>query len=75
MLKIVSLDLANRFNVCKWQLKHFLRQVKEMEKNKFYNENDRISKIKIINEEIVKVGMEIDNIKKEIIMLGSQHIN
>jgi len=72
---VTSLALTNKFTSCKWELKHLLGQVKEIEKDKYANENDSLVKIKIIREQITKVGMEIDSIKKEIMMLSSRNTN
>lgn len=75
MKSVVSLDLTNKYNVCKWQLKHYLDLLKDIEIDSIASENDKLLKIKIIREEISKVGMEIDTIKKEIMILNTRHIN
>lgn len=56
-------------------VKELLRQIKELEANAQMPAIEKLSEIKKIREELNKVGMEIDNIRKEIKLLSEYSIN
>ena len=56
-------------------LKGLLEQIKAIEKDNVTSVNEKLSQIKKIQEEITKVGTEIDSIKKEIMLLTDYSIN
>lgn len=61
--------------ICKLRLEHLLVQIKKIDGDKQLSVSDKISKIKIIKDEINKIGQEIDMIKKEINLTKSYNIN
>lgn len=63
-------DLSNyeKLFVCKLKLQHLLDKIKEMEIDTELSVTEKISKIKIIRE-------EIDRIKKEVTLLRNHNIN
>lgn len=67
----LSLKLAEHVQT----LKNFLKQIKEIEDDTISSVNNKFSKIKKIQEEISKVGVQIDIIKKEITLTNSYNIN
>jgi flagellar hook-associated protein FlgK len=56
-------------------LRGLLEQIKNIEKDNVTSVNEKLSQIKKIQEEITKVGTEIDSIKKEIMLLTDYSIN
>lgn len=73
----MSLSYAqqSKLLICKLKLEQLLDQIKKIEINTQLSISDKISKIKIIKEEIDKVGKEIDIIKKEITLQESYNVN
>jgi hypothetical protein len=61
--------------VCKNTLKNLISQIKKIEDDTQSSNNEKLSQIKIIKEEITKVGMEIDTLKKEVTLLSTYSIN
>ena len=56
-------------------VKNLLNQIDDVENDFKSSISDRLVKIKKIKEELSKVGMEIDNIKREIRLLTAYNIN
>lgn len=56
-------------------VRDLITQIKKIEGDVQAPVNEKLSKIKMIREEITKVGMEIDKLKKEIMLLGAYSIN
>lgn len=52
-----------------------LNKIEEIEKDQITSVADKRVKIKKIKEEITKVGMEIDNIKREYRLLNAYRVN
>ena len=61
--------------ICNLTLKNLLTQIKSIENNDQLSLNDKLVEIRKIQEEIKKVGMEIDIIKKEITMVNAHKVN
>lgn len=70
-----GIDLTARMVVARHTLKNLISQIKEIEGDAQADVNVKLSQIKKIKEEITKVGMEIDSIKKEIKLLNSYSVN
>ncbi len=69
------LGLETRLVVAKETVRSLLFRIQEIEGSVQLGENEKLSEIKKIKEEMIKVGMEIDNIKKEITLLNTYHVN
>ena len=68
-------NLSIKMMVCVHTLKNLLQQIKVIEADAQTPVNDRLLQIKKIQEELSKVGMEIDNIKKEIKLMRTYNLN
>jgi len=68
-------NISAKMVVYNYTLKDLLRQIQEIEDDKFGDLNEKLSKIKKIKEEITKVGTEIDNAKKELTLVSSYKMN
>lgn len=69
------ITLNARLVVAKHTVQNLLQQIKEIEGNTQTDVNEKLSQIKMIRDEITKVGTEIDNIKKEITLLNAYSVN
>lgn len=69
------ITLNARLVVAKHTVQNLLQQIKEIEGNAQTDVNEKLSQIKMIRDEITKVGTEIDNIKKEITLLNAYSVN
>ena len=67
--------LNTKIVICNHTLKHLLKQIKIIEQDDQTSVNYKLSEIKKIQEEITKVGTEIDIIKKDIMLLGDYNVN
>jgi len=67
----ISFKLA----ACSYILRNLLAQIKDVEEDRISSIDEKLSRIKIIKEEITKVGEEIDRLKKEATLLGTYSIN
>ncbi len=70
-----GITLTARMVVARHTLKNLISQIKEIEGDVQADVNAKLSQIKKIKEEITKVGMEIDSIKREIRLLNSYNVN
>jgi hypothetical protein len=68
-------SLNAKLVVCSHTIKSLLRQIKEIEVDAQLSANEKLSKIKMIRDELSKVGMEIDTVKKEITLLNTYNVN
>jgi hypothetical protein len=76
MTAVVSkADLMARMLVFNLTLKNLLQQIKDLENNDQLSANSKLTEIKKIQEEIKKVGMEIDMVKNGITLLNAYNIN
>ena len=69
------ISLNAKLVVCSHTVKSLMVQISEIEADTQVPANEKLSKIKIIREELSKVGMEIDTVKKEIKLLNEYSIN
>lgn len=69
------LALEIRLVTAKETARSLLFRIQEIEKSDNATIIEKISEIKMIKEEISKVGTEIDSIKKEITLLNNYHLN
>ena len=69
------IELSTRLLVCKHTLTTLLSQIDKIEKDIQIPVAERYAKIKMIKDEINKVGTEIDTVKKELILLNTKNIN
>lgn len=67
--------LEIRLVTAKETARSLLFRIQEIEKTNNAQLIEKISEIKMIREEISKVGTEIDSIKKEITLLNNHHLN
>jgi len=70
-----KISLSAKLLVCTHTVRDLITQIKKIEDDVQTPANEKLSKIKMIREEITKVGMEIDKLKKEIMLLGAYSIN
>ncbi len=70
-----KIQLTIKMKVCLHTLKSLLREIKAVEADTQSPINDRVLQIKKIQEELSKVGTEIDNIKKEIKLIHTYSLN
>jgi peptidoglycan hydrolase CwlO-like protein len=70
-----KISLSAKLLVCTHTVRDLITQIKKIEDDVQAPANEKLSKIKMIREEITKVGMEIDKLKKEIMLLGAYSIN
>ena len=69
------ISLETRLVVAKETVRSLLFRIQEIEQSAQLGVNEKLSEIKKIKEEMIKVGTEIDNIKKEITLLNTFHVN
>lgn len=69
------ISLSAKLLVCTHTVRSLITQIKEIEVDAKASVNEKLSKIKMIREEINKVGTEIDKLKKEIILLNTYSVN
>lgn len=72
------ISLSAKLLVCTHTVRSLITQIKEIEEIEVdakASVNEKLSKIKMIREEINKVGTEIDKLKKEIILLNTYSVN
>ncbi len=69
------ISLNARVVVAKHTLRNLLDQIKEIEADTEADVNVKLFQIKKIKEQITKVGMEIDSIKREITLLNTYNVN
>jgi hypothetical protein len=69
------ITLNARVVVAKHTLRNLIGQIKEIEADGQADVNVKLSQIKKIKDEITKVGMEIDSIKREITLLNTYNVN
>jgi hypothetical protein len=70
-----KVQLTIKMKVCMHTLKSLLRQIKAVEADTQSPISDRVLQIKKIQEELSKVGGEIDNIKKEFKLIQTYSLN
>jgi hypothetical protein len=70
-----KVSLSAKLLVCTHNVRDLITQIKKIEDDTQTSVNEKLSKIKIIREEITKVGMEIDKLKNEIKLLGAYSVN
>lgn len=68
-------SIKDKLLINKLKLEQWLGQLQKIENDLETPVSERLSKIKIIKEEIEKVGQQIDIIKKEIMLLRTKNIN
>lgn len=69
------ISLNAKLVVCSHTVKSLMVQISEIEADAQLPANEKLSKIKIIREELSKVGTEIDTCKKEITLLNTYNVN
>ncbi len=67
--------LSANMLACSYTVKNLLARIYALEEDTQVSVEEKLSQIKKIREEITKVGMEIDSIKKEITLLNSYNVN
>ncbi|MGI0058156.1 MAG: hypothetical protein ACREBJ_00170 [Nitrosotalea sp.] len=68
-------QLAQKMLVCSYAARGLLDKIRSLEANTQVSQEEKFFQIKKINEEITKVGAEIDSIKGELTLLSSYSIN
>lgn len=74
-LKRATPMLTARFLVATNAVKQLLDQIQEIEDDVQTPVNEKLSKLKKIKEEIVKVGTEIDILKNDLTILNTYCVN
>lgn len=69
------ITLNARIVVARHLLQNLLEQIKKIEADAQADVNANLFQIKKIKEEMTKVGMEIDSIKREITLLNTYNVN
>lgn len=69
------ITLNARIVVARHLLQNLLEQIKKIEVDAQADVNANLFQIKKIKEEMTKVGMEIDSIKREITLLNTYNVN
>jgi hypothetical protein len=67
--------LSTRMLIAAHTARGLLEQIKKIEENIQTSTMEKFSQIKKIREEIVKVGVEVDNIKREFTILSTHNVN
>lgn len=67
--------LAAKMLVASFTVRDLLAKISVLEKTTELSLNEKLEQIKIIKEEITKVGVEIDSIKREITLLNAYSVN
>lgn len=67
--------LLDKLSSYRHQLKKCLQKINIIETRNDISINEKMGEIKIIREELNKVGTEIDNVKREIMLLDRHNIN
>ena len=70
-----KITLNAKLVVAKHTVQSLLSQIKQIEGDTQTDVNEKLSQIKKIKEEIIKVGTEIDSIKREIKLLDDYSVN
>ena len=68
-------QLAAKMLVASYTARNLLERIGALEADKELTTEEKFTQIKIIREEMNKVGMEIDSIKKEITLLNAYTVN
>jgi hypothetical protein len=68
-------QLAAKMLVCSYTVRDLLDKIRTLEADTQVPLEEKFFQIKKIREEISKVGMEIDNIKREVTLLKSYNVN
>jgi len=69
------IQLSGDMLACKHTVKKLLRRIFDLEYDTQTSTEEKMSEIKKIKDEMIKVGAEIDKIKKEITLLGNYNVN
>lgn len=67
--------LAAKMLVASFTVRDLLAKISVLETSTELSLNEKLEQIKIIKEEITKVGVEIDSIKREITLLNAYSVN
>ena len=67
--------LQDKLLICRNTLQDLTMQIKKIEEDTQTPAIEKFPQIKIIREEIVKVGMEIDKLKNEIKLMSVYRVN
>jgi hypothetical protein len=70
-----QLQLSSDMLVCKYTVKKLLRRIFDLELDTETSSEEKMAEIKKIKDEMMKVGAEIDKVKKEIRLLGNYNVN
>jgi hypothetical protein len=68
-------QLAAKMLVCSYVVRGLLDKIRTLEGATDVPQEEKLTQIKKIRDEMTKVGAEIDNIKKEITLLKSYSVN
>jgi hypothetical protein len=67
--------LLSKLKTYSYILKEYLDQINSLEKDTKMSNNEKFLKIKKIREELIKVSIEIDNIKKQFNLVKHYNVN
>lgn len=68
-------QLAIKMLLASYTVKDLLSKIAALEVDEELSLNEKFSQIKMIREEMTKVGTEIDNIKREFTLLNAYSVN
>ena len=68
-------QLAAKMLVCSYTARNLLERIAALEADTQLTSEEKFTQIKIIRDEITKVGTEIDSIKKEVKLLETYNVN
>jgi len=73
--EVRKIQLSTKMLVCSHTVKNLLARIHAIEVDEETTSEEKMLQIKNIQQEISKVGMEIDSIKKEITLLQTYSVN
>ena len=68
-------QLAAKMMTCSWTVRELLTRIADLENDKELSMNEKMVQIKIIKDEISKVGTDIANIKRELTLINTYSVN
>lgn len=75
MIKAEAVLLNNKLTECLDKVKQLLLDMDVLEKNPTLNNDQKLEELQKIRDELNKVTLEIDSVKKVIKLLSTRHLN
>ena len=68
-------QLAAKMLVCSYTAKDLLKRINSLEADTQLTNEEKFAQLKTINEDLNKIGQEIDSVKNEIKLLNTYSVN